>query len=720
MHALAVVAADPRPRGQATFEKLVIALKNSALDNQVRLDAAQALAWTNTSVAAQVLVEQSLENSLFNPYLKKMGDLATPAIGYWAERRQNWAIEMLYEIGTPYSARLLIPFLWDKENEIQYACAWYLSSLLSQPNIADSLKDYEFGEVQNTQPILTWLWVPFSEDAETAIPVIAGRIGYIIRNERSEILPKTPISSINESIILPLILSDIQVISPRHLYLKIANSRDLIRQLNEVDTLPITDQEVKQAIEYLIERQLITNDEGKSLSSTVSMDDLEAQLQINPRIDLLQSEREEVGKKDKFLNSRNEDVETQADSTDVSDTALRKQLESDIAYFEKRAVELDQIRRERELRNPLARFSPLIKHVIDKIKDSHGRTNNMEWLIYAKRALIMSRPAEYMFDRLSLLSQERCIELLISGKRPPTEEDWKNLRRPIQYEFSRSWDARVLVFWILITGGLALTTFILGNGWGTILKDTGLLVTTLISFLSLIVLILLSVYLVTYGRYTITMPHIMIVVSLLGFSPALSLLPNAKTQTIFAITFYLFMSQLFLAIAYALVLSWKGLSAILVAGVFEIFAIGSFFSIAILGISLGILVLILVIALILLIVILVTDWRDFLKDFARNLGIISSLAFIGYVIYWLSAILFNIPFYWITSWLLQKYVWNITAVIWCVWFAVLGFFTWRAHHLQYQAQNPYWDILPHESQTVKHSPRITNYFLYRLRAFWKR
>lgn len=117
--AFALVAADPRDRGKELFAFI----KENLSDPDKYVAAATILTFTNLPQAANALVEKSLKGKYLHPYLVKMGDLAVQAISDKQYHNQQWVMDILYEIGTPHAALLLVPLLWDDNELVPYHAA---------------------------------------------------------------------------------------------------------------------------------------------------------------------------------------------------------------------------------------------------------------------------------------------------------------------------------------------------------------------------------------------------------------------------------------------------------------------------------------------------------------------------------------------------------------------------------------------------------------------
>ncbi|MCP4532773.1 MAG: NACHT domain protein, partial [Delftia sp.] len=117
--AFALVAADPRHRGETLFDFVRDSLDAPTL----RPAAAAVLALTNLPRAADALAECAAHDPTTRPYLIQMGDLSVPALATRARRHQTWALDALHEVGTPQAALALLPLLWDGDARLPYHAA---------------------------------------------------------------------------------------------------------------------------------------------------------------------------------------------------------------------------------------------------------------------------------------------------------------------------------------------------------------------------------------------------------------------------------------------------------------------------------------------------------------------------------------------------------------------------------------------------------------------
>lgn len=110
---LALVAADPGPRGTAVFGFLVEALTTDTPPVTQRA-AVRALSLTNLPKAAQLLGEQYDRLPDVQSALITIGDLAVPTLLHLIKEGHREAYGDLQAIGTPQAAHALVSLLWDR------------------------------------------------------------------------------------------------------------------------------------------------------------------------------------------------------------------------------------------------------------------------------------------------------------------------------------------------------------------------------------------------------------------------------------------------------------------------------------------------------------------------------------------------------------------------------------------------------------------------------
>lgn len=196
--ALALAAADPRPRGQEMLAFLIEQLKIPVNE----LAAAAVLARSNLHQAAEALAELACEQPMARPYLLQMGDLAVHPLTNWAGQGQEWAMDGLVEIGTPKAALALRPLIFMEEN-LAYRAAWRLAALLPQPGVETILRAVELTPEERKAPQIEWVWSPFDEPPASPVPVIAGRIAHLLCATSEQSPPEKKLA-IDVRLVVPL------------------------------------------------------------------------------------------------------------------------------------------------------------------------------------------------------------------------------------------------------------------------------------------------------------------------------------------------------------------------------------------------------------------------------------------------------------------------------------------------------------------------------------
>jgi hypothetical protein len=217
--AFGAVAADIRPRGKAVFNFLVETLATDP-EKSRRVVAANALSMTNLPEAAKVLADQYIGHPEAGQPLVRMGDLAVNRLSSLAELAHFHVLDDLNQISTPKAANSLVRLLFHKEPKIANRAAWHLASLIMLPTIEESLRKcndvltqsntsdnanrfLDPNEQRRAGRYIDWIWQPFEEPPNSALPFIAGRIAYILESASREDSQQSELS-IDPRIVVPL------------------------------------------------------------------------------------------------------------------------------------------------------------------------------------------------------------------------------------------------------------------------------------------------------------------------------------------------------------------------------------------------------------------------------------------------------------------------------------------------------------------------------------
>jgi hypothetical protein len=209
--AFGAVAANDRPIGKKIFDFLETLLTSR---NQYHEKfAAKALSLTNSPKAAEVLAGFFLNTGrhLFEPLenhqpLIRMGDLAVPYLHELSLSGSVPALESLHSIGTPSAAIAIVSSIWfDESDEQQFSghAAIYLANLLTRKDIEDCLSRYSVSQTQSNLKRLDWVWKPFEEPGNSTMPIIAGRIAYLLSEIQLSAIPE-PLPFLDLRLVFPV------------------------------------------------------------------------------------------------------------------------------------------------------------------------------------------------------------------------------------------------------------------------------------------------------------------------------------------------------------------------------------------------------------------------------------------------------------------------------------------------------------------------------------
>jgi|GEM_PF-436666 len=199
--ALGTVASNSRPRSRAVFQFLVETLENLEEPN-LQFCAASALSLTNLPEAAGILAPYY---PTFGYALTRMGNLAIPAIVEVADKGNLEALTSLFDIKTPDAAKTLVQLLWHDNQDLAARAAWILTGFLQLPEFEGSLQDCVIAQEHKETESFNWIWKPFEESENSALPTIASRIACLISNAEPKAL-QSPSLQPDPRLIVPICL----------------------------------------------------------------------------------------------------------------------------------------------------------------------------------------------------------------------------------------------------------------------------------------------------------------------------------------------------------------------------------------------------------------------------------------------------------------------------------------------------------------------------------
>jgi hypothetical protein len=222
LRTFAAIASDSRSHSQLFFQFLITVVSDSNSNFEQISAASQILAMTNSPEAANILVSLAETNELIRPYILLMGDNAIPFLEEPAKRGAIWALDALYQIGTIRAARIftMLLFLEAGQKEYfemtsegptffypespKYHAAWRLSALLPRPEIEEGLRSISLTLDQRKAEQIKWIWEPFNEPVASALPIIVGRIAYLISIAPENTIPMICVSKLDPRLSIPL------------------------------------------------------------------------------------------------------------------------------------------------------------------------------------------------------------------------------------------------------------------------------------------------------------------------------------------------------------------------------------------------------------------------------------------------------------------------------------------------------------------------------------
>ncbi|MEV4055769.1 NACHT domain-containing protein [Amycolatopsis sp. NPDC049688] len=206
--AVGTVAADGRPRGQEVLQRLIAIVEAGG---DAKVDAMQALSASGRVEAAEALAPRSAADEDRRAALRGMGELALPVLIARSAEGYLWAVDDLAVVGTPAAAAALTQLIW-VETAVARRAAWWLASLLADPNVEEDLKRQPIPDDRPESD--RWFWQPFSEGPDDSLALLVGRIGKLLDDSG---LPDIPgnLDVIDSRLGIPLALRRIDRLQPR-------------------------------------------------------------------------------------------------------------------------------------------------------------------------------------------------------------------------------------------------------------------------------------------------------------------------------------------------------------------------------------------------------------------------------------------------------------------------------------------------------------------------
>ncbi len=202
--AFGVLASDLRPRGKQILATLKAKLNKSKNKEEITV-IGNALSYTYLPEAANIIATHYKFCGSMHDILVRMGDIAVPAFFSIAKTVNINSLYGLKQIATPNAAKSLVDLIWE-DNKTAIRASWLLSDLIKTPNIEQVLRNYSLTKQQKSLLFTDWVWQPFNEPANSALPLITGRIVYLI-NSKTKIKIKYDLE-IDKRIAVPLAIVD--------------------------------------------------------------------------------------------------------------------------------------------------------------------------------------------------------------------------------------------------------------------------------------------------------------------------------------------------------------------------------------------------------------------------------------------------------------------------------------------------------------------------------
>jgi hypothetical protein len=198
-----MVAADPSARGTAIYDRLV------SLAGFRQTGAIQALACTNLPKAASLLSQLAEAHAEVRPALRRLGELAVPALAGHAKAGNQWAVDCLADIATPGAIEALVRQLWAGPSSLMASrAAWRLAALTARADVAQTLRATAPPSVRLGG--YDWCWEPFAGPGQGSLPYVMAQICLLLDQPEAAATRPGDLAEIDPRVGIPLCLREFE------------------------------------------------------------------------------------------------------------------------------------------------------------------------------------------------------------------------------------------------------------------------------------------------------------------------------------------------------------------------------------------------------------------------------------------------------------------------------------------------------------------------------
>jgi len=176
--AFGAVASDVRERGKTIFRLLVEKLRRKQPDHH-RIAVIRALSYTYLPAAAAAMAPYFEGYPVVREAYLLMDEIAIPSIVNLVNAGFIDALSGLRNMRTPKAALALVRFIWEN-GPVAATAALFLAEMLQDRVIEDVLRSWIPMPEDRVKGRVEWAWGAFKEPDGSALPMIAGRIVYVI------------------------------------------------------------------------------------------------------------------------------------------------------------------------------------------------------------------------------------------------------------------------------------------------------------------------------------------------------------------------------------------------------------------------------------------------------------------------------------------------------------------------------------------------------------